>query len=284
MSKSLDDIRGITEYKEFGHYVMLRCPFHDPDYNPSLMVSEKRYICYSCGERGSLDKLHSVITGVPEDKRVIMPSGAGKIFPDYEFLDSLDDFCYDAYKRLLSNSIYQVYLKRRGIESAINTLKLGYADGWYTIPMYDQHGDFQGAVARAGKDKQLSLNKRFTQPHGQHGMLYVPSWNRVKEHDRVYVTYGPIDAISLWVLGYASASPSSGKDSTKPEWFDDIRKKIVFVPDEGEYDTAMKHASKLGWRGKVLNLNYPVGIKDPNDFLQLNEEEYLNEQINSFSG
>jgi DNA primase len=279
--KTLDDIRSITEYKEFGHYIMLRCPFHD-DKNPSLQVSEKRYICKSCDEKGSLDKLHAVITGIPEDRKTILPSGVGKIFPEYEFLDQLDDFCYDAHKRLLRNSIYQVYLKRRGIASAIPSLKLGYAGGWYTIPIYNPTGDVVGAMARAGEVTQEATNKRFTLPHGQHSMLYVPSWNRVREQDVLYVTYGPIDAISLWVLGYASASPSSGKDSTSPEWFDEIRKKIIFLPDDGEYETAMKHAMKLGWRGDVQKLDYPTGMKDPNDFLKAGKEEVLRGQLDKY--
>ena len=95
----------------------------------------------------------------------------------------------------------------------------------------------------------------------------------------MYVTFGPIDAISLWTLGLASASPSSGKDNVDPAWFADTHKKIIVVPDKEEYDTGYELACQLSWRGDVLKLDYPPGMKDPNDFLKAGQEDLLREQL-----
>ena len=35
----------------------------------------------------------------------------------------------------------------------------------------------------------------------------------------------------------------------------------------------MQLASKLGWRGHVMNLDYPVGTKDCNDLLRIGKLE-----------
>jgi hypothetical protein len=49
--------------------------------------------------------------------------------------------------------------------------------------------------------------------------------------------------------------------------FDKIRKKIYIIPDgDGkDYHDAVKLATSLGWRGKLLTLDYPEGTKDCND-------------------
>jgi len=61
---------------------------------------------------------------------------------------------------------------------------------------------------------------------------------------------------------------------------DEYRKQIIILPDKGEEDTARKLASRLGWRGKVLVLDYPDGCKDPNDLLVKGHSQWLISQIN----
>jgi len=264
---SLDTIREDTEYRDFGHYIMIKCPYHD-DHKPSMMVSEKRFICFSCGQKGSLPTLHAKLAGIPLEKKQLYYGKGTRIFPNYENLDEVESFCYHAHKRILEYPIYKTYLKQRKIESAIKPLKLGYHDGWYTIPIYNKNSNFVGAVGRAGAVIQKSMNVRFTQPSNQKALFYVPDWTRFLEADKVYITFGIMDAISLWVAGYASATGTVGKDKFDPDWVRGIRKPIYFVPDKNEYQTAFKHASKLGWRGKVLRLDYGQTDKDPNDLLQ----------------
>jgi hypothetical protein len=97
-------------------------------------------------------------------------------------------------------------------------------------------------------------------------MLYVPSWKRCNAKDTIYVTFGIIDAVTLYAAGFASMSTTTGK-RINPSAFDNIRKSIIIVPDSGEEQEALKLAAKLGWRGKVLQLDYPDGCKDINDLL-----------------
>jgi hypothetical protein len=266
----------LTEAQPFGHYHMGLCPYHN-DHNPSLLVSDKRYYCYSCGEKGSLRKLYEDLTlGVGNVRHVTERKSRGSsIFPS-DLLE-LDDFCFEAHNRLTGNSTYHKYLRDRNIDDCIKRFKLGYWDGWYTIPAYNNTHDVVGAVGRAGPVLEQHTKQRFTQPYGQRGFLYIPDWDLWENSDKVFVTFGPIDAISLAKLGFGAASPTSGKESTRGEWFDSIRKPIYAVPDLGERDTAFDLACKLGWRGEVYIPNYPEGTKDINEYLVHSEEELKNE-------
>jgi hypothetical protein len=62
-------------------------------------------------------------------------------------------------------------------------------------------------------------------------------------------------------------STTTGK-RLNPQALDNIRKRIIIIPDNGEEKEAQVIASKLGWRGHVLRLQYPVGCKDINDLVQ----------------
>jgi len=43
--------------------------------------------------------------------------------------------------------------------------------------------------------------------------------------------------------------------------FNDIRKKIIIVPDQGEESSAHQLARQLGWRGFVKRINYLMELK-----------------------
>jgi hypothetical protein len=89
----------------------------------------------------------------------------------------------------------------------------------------------------------------------------------VNDSDEVYLTFGTIDALSIYQLGKPAISTTSGK-RVHPQWFDKIRKRIKVFPDFGEEQEAKKLVSGLGWRGEVVKYQYPFGMKDPNDLLQ----------------
>ena len=82
------------------------------------------------------------------------------------------------------------------------------------------------------------------------------------------MTYGIIDAISLWLAGFPAMSFSLGHKSP-PELLASFRKKIYLLPDGDNKDdqTVVALAVNLGWRGKIIEMPYPEGTKDCNGIL-----------------
>jgi len=105
-------------------------------------------------------------------------------------------------------------------------------------------------------------------------LIYSPSWKKVQKADLVYLTFGMIDSISLHLLGFASISTTTGK-SARPEALVSIRKPICIIPDKGEEKSALHLAASLGWRGKVLKIDWPDGCKDCNDMLVKHHAELI---------
>jgi DNA primase len=142
-------------------------------------------------------------------------------------------------------------------------LKLGWLDDWITFPIYDENGHLIGATARAGETNK-STAKYCNVPDMSPNLLYIPDWKMVKLQDKIYLTFGIIDAVTLTQLGYAGISTTTGKrlDHTS---LDFLRKRIIIIPDRGEEREAIMLASKLGWRGSVARIDWPDNCKDIND-------------------
>jgi len=59
-----------------------------------------------------------------------------------------------------------------------------------------------------------------------------------------------------------------------------LRKPVYIIPDFHEEDDARQLASQLGWRGHVLDVNYPDECKDMNDILIKYGEQKVLEVLN----
>jgi hypothetical protein len=261
--------------KLYERYILSCCPFHD-DVHPSFLVYPDKYKCLSCGRYGDTSKLLELL-----DHSHVYPK------KDYEY-----SWNNPFTKWLRDHSLYNImnvayknspvkYLEDRGISKEVqNTLKIGILENWVLFPIENINGSLIGAIARRGESNKSS--SRYVLPHGQNpDLLYVPSWKRCILQDTIYLTYGILDAVTLYATGFASMSTTTGK-RISPSAFDNIRKSIVIVPDFGEEKEAMKLASKLGWRGKVMRLDYPENCKDINDIIwykKMNLEQ-LKEIIN----
>lgn len=264
---SLDDIRAlIPSAHDYGHYLMGRCLFHD-DHQPSLQISKVRYVCKSCGARGSLAQLLKVIQ--PGDPRLHTPlpkrdtEGA---FPPYSNLGAVRDRLMRAHDRLMDTERLTLYLKRRCLDDIILKYELGWWDNWYTVPIRDRHYNILGGVARASSIAEDKYG-RFDIPSGQPPLFYVPDWPIFDHSPYVIIVYGIFDALSLAKLGFPVGTPTSGKDSMDPDWLKDVRKPIYVMPDQGETRTAKQLITKLGFRGKLLEMPYTDTYNDPNSML-----------------
>src|SRR4030042_6527029 len=241
----------------YSNYIYSKCPFHD-DTRASFFVYADTYRCAACGKWGKTEDLLEKL-----DKTHFYPK-------------QQQSFNYNPFTRWTKNhTLFEMlktansnlpikYLKDRGISKEIQqNLKLGYLDDWITFPIMNIDNKVIGAVARAGEGSN-SKSKYILPAKQNPDLLYVPSWDRVMKKDKIYLTFGILDAITLYAAGFASISTTTGKRVTATA-FDNIRKVINIIPDLGEMPEALKLAAKLGWRGKVIQLDYPENCKDLND-------------------
>jgi hypothetical protein len=160
------------------------------------------------------------------------------------------------------------YLGKRGLKDVTKRYGIGYWSGWYTIPVYSQEGDIVGAVGRSAPSMKEYTDHPYIVPDGQPNLPYVPDWTMWDRAKHLFVTFGIFDAITLTAMGFPSLTPTLGKGSIDAAWFEAARKPISIVPDLGEEDMGRRLACKLDWRGRIIELPYPEGCKDPNDYLQ----------------
>ena len=104
-------------------------------------------------------------------------------------------------------------------------------------------------------------------------MMYLPRYGQLdrpfeQQPALLFVTFGLFDAMTLSLLGYPAATSTIGKGSFRAEWLDGWSGRIAVLPDLTEEREAHLLVRDLGWRGTVLELPYPEGTKDPNDFYQ----------------
>jgi len=264
MRITLDYVQDYLEqFHRYDGYAMAICCFHD-DHSPSMQISQKGYYCKSCGAHGSLERLYAHISGHPVQvsKKVYNPSAY--IWDRWiEKYGSIVETCNVAHGQLLDRKELGEYLyKRKLTQYQIDLGYLGFLGSYYIFPIRDEDGKIQGAMARASPTIQTK-NNRYSSSKDCPVKIYTPSWKDLNDADEIYLCFGTIDAWSLHMAGYASLTGISGQQF-RPEFLDQFRKPIYIVADKGEYKSAITLQSKLGWRGRRLDIDWPDGTKDPN--------------------
>ena len=89
MLSLLDDVSGPDPK---GWYTAI-CPFH-PDHHPSLRLTEYRFLCMACGEKGNLRKLAAKLGIIDGGNRA-----SRKIVATYDYLDKNGRLLYQVVKR-----------------------------------------------------------------------------------------------------------------------------------------------------------------------------------------
>jgi len=268
----LDIHEAVYDSKLYSNYVLMRCVFHD-DNHPSLLVYPDKYRCLSCSAWGKTEDLlfqlqsHSAIVRPQKSKNLRNP------FNKWLREKSLFQVLKTAYHVLRDFPQQGSYLKKRKLTTELITnLKMGYLEGFYTIPILDTAHKPVGALLRAGESIP---DARYFIPSGQDpNLLYSPDWGMVMDAKQVYLTYGVFDSIAIYQCGRPAMSTTSGK-RLHPSALKDFRKKITIVPDKHEEVDAAILANNLGWRGNVLCLDYPDGIKDPSELNQIGKLQGL---------
>lgn len=273
----LDDVisvlQGAIQYQD---YIAALCPFHD-DSRPSFIVHEDTYQCYSCGAFGTTASLVKKLSG-----NVVFEKKTRTWNPFSKWLktESLGTVLKTAHQTLKNSP--SVYMSERGIPAKTQIeLWLGMRDGWITFPIVDQNNKLVGAVARVGYKADVA-SKYVVPNHQNPNLPYVPSWKAVNRSSKIYMTFGIVDAITLYMYGEGAMSTTNGKRIDYTVLYN-LRKHILVVPDRGEEKEARELVAKLDWRGKVVPVNYPDGCKDINE-VHLTHPDLITESLEAYNG
>jgi len=274
----IDNLSGVKQYR---NYITGLCPFHS-DHKNSLKVSTKGFRCWGCGKFGTHKTLLRALQRQGANVIIVDDpiSYRQQIFPPYWEFIALLELLTDAHDRLVATERLMWYPSKRGIKSMVIPCQIGWHNEWYTFPITNADGEIRGAVGRAGS--QVQSPNKYTVPDQQPPLLYIPDHILWRSASIVFITFGIIDAISLSMLGFAAGTPSNGQYNVNPDWFAGLMKPIYIVPDRGEKSAAVRLACQLGWRGKIIELDYPDGIKDPNDWF-CQDKELLKRNIHRMS-
>lgn len=262
----MDDILDeIEEYLDRPHrysdYISCTCVFHS-DVRPSMMIYEDFYKCLACDAHGRTDKLLEKLKSKLHPTLKTRPDFRNP-FTVWTRKDPLPSVLKRAWKLLNDNPSQGSYLRGRGIPDDVRyKLKIGWLDGWLTFPILDQQKKIIGAVARIG---DTGAESKYIVPSGQNpDLIYVPDWDIISKAKEIYCVFGILDAITLYLYNVPSFSTTTGK-RLNPMALDQFRKRIIFIPDQGEEDAALKIISKLGWRGALAKMYWPDKCKDISD-------------------
>lgn len=251
-----------------GDYFSMTCPFHD-DESPSCLVYSDGFSCQAagCREYGSLWKLKQKLNEVPLVSSVLNSRFNWRTvcdLKDGQYVPRLD-FIAEAEAAAQIPDVAAWY-ERRGIASMVESCQLGWWRGWFVTPVFDARHQPLRLIFRSGPSVE---GKQYLVSPGP-PVLYVPDWGLLHtKPTHLLVPFGCYDAITLAMLRYPAvtgAGPCLGMDA---ELFRLFRRRIHIIPDGSppqELDAARHIAATLGWRGKLDELDYPNGDKDPNDF------------------
>jgi hypothetical protein len=270
-----DIISRLEQVQEHGRYASSLCVFHS-DSNPSLLVFKDGWFrCLGCSKQGRWITLWNKINGQPV--QVLSEKRTSFVGPPIRDLMNLEDVCYQAHADLIQFPSLAWYLEMRGLEGRIETNELGYIKGWYTFPVRDADGGFQTAVFRAAPHVQEVTGLRYWCQ--SHPLPYVPDWFLYSRAKVLFVVFGIMDALTLSELRFPVVTSTSGNLTFQASWLESFRHPIYVIPDKGEDTVAIRLAGQLGWRGNVLYLEYPTGIKDANGFLEYDRRDDLYSQL-----
>lgn len=271
MDNILDEIyEKLDNCQHYGSYLAAVCIFHD-DSRPSLMIYPDRYRCLSCSASGTTESLLKRLSKSAFQPKLDKPDFSNP-FTKWTRNKSLGQALKISHLTLKDNPSMGSYLRDRCIPYPLQKeLGIGYRDDWYTFPIRNEEHLIVGAIAR--KNETNKHPAKYIIPSGQNSnLLYTPNWITIKSSNVVFLTFGIMDAISIYQCGYAALSTTTGK-RLDPIALDKFRKRIVIFPDKGEDFEAVDIASELGWRGKVYRCEYTFDAKDPNDLFVKHPED-----------
>lgn len=264
--------------KPVNHYFYGCCPFHS-DNSPSFILYPDYFICKSasCGRKGKIEYLEQELSsGI-----LIRSSNSHKsqILPRWkkweERYGDMEGIANAAHKNVLGGN--WMYFKRRKIDQFIKQGKFGLLDQWALFPVLNAKGQVIDIVVRAIRQPNV---KYIIRPYSESEMrpLYIPNWERVNKANYILVVYGIITAWACEAIGEPCVTGITGK-SLNPDALKPFQKKIIVIPDYNEEKDGAKLVSQLGWRGRVMFMDWPDGCEDLDDIRVKYSNDILKQMI-----
>lgn len=266
-----------------GGEVLVFCPYHDNTESPALMVNTVKcvFLCMSCGERGTLQKLSEKI-GKPflrtmdvHDVESSLRRLRGKMERQEE--DELEPIGKKS-EAWLNQFVKRrhPYWRERGITDAVRReWQLGYdrQRNAVTIPICAMNGSVMGVIRRHLGDEHRD---RWRYPSGFRMQLHLFAAHRLKVYgnDGLTIVEGSIDCIRVWMAGVPCVATLGAQFSEHQRNL--IHKvagrriHVMMDNDEAGREAQSDIESKLSADGyEVFRVPYPTrvpeGAKHPKD-------------------
>lgn len=171
---------------------------------------------------------------IAHEKLVDLFWNAGKKFREYW------------YKRLLS-------------DSTIDRFKLGYYNGWYTVPFFKDNKFYNFQCRRDEPKKEILYWYKGTHP-------FLINHEILKYVDTVFIPEGTVDSLFLNQEGFPAVGHNAGSNNFPLSWFKYFIKvkNIYYIADNDEagFNAAKLVVKALGSeRVKIIRFDSPFGDK-----------------------
>lgn len=135
-------------------------------------------------------------------------------------------------------------------DKTIDRFRLGFYNGWYTLPLYDK-GQFIDFQCRRDEPNKV-IRKWYKDAHTMPVLLNMELLNLV---DTIYITEGTIDSLLLIQEGISAVAQSGGANYWNSEWYPYFNriKRVYYIADNDNagLQGAERIATSLGM-DKVL--------------------------------
>lgn len=281
-----DDLQDkLEDVHVYSNYFMCRCIFHDwTSHTASLMVHDDgEFHCLACPAHGNIEYLAKVV-GYKNRQPSHLTRSQSHILPKWKNWErqfgDVQDIAKKAHKFLLDHPEFAGFFKKRGIYHFLEQGYFGYLDGWNLFPVFDDKHRVIDIVVRAWKGKGDIRYVLHPDQERQSPYVYVPDYDKIKSAQKVYITFGIIDAWSLYAIGLPSITGTSGKSLSASQVKKQIGDKyFVIIPDRYEEQDAYELAGELGWKASVKRLHWLDGTKDCDEVRMQYGEDCLRELI-----
>lgn len=189
---------------QMGNEWLVMCPFHENARTPSccINVSKGLFVCYSCGEKGTLQVMADRIR-----KPLTAHYSTGDLRGQLAQFDKVVEvkvYSADFLDRFKSGQPHRYWLQRGLSRQTIKDWQLGYdaqADA-VTIPIRSVKGEVLGVVRRLTHNPKQG--PRYLYPKG-----FKISWHlfgahmadKVENKGKLVITEGAIDCLAMWEAG-----------------------------------------------------------------------------------
>ena len=203
----------LTVHNKSGDEWQCLCPFHD-DTSPSFSINIRLgvYICFACGERGTMDRLsqHLGVTGptaVKDEEQEIE-----RLRSVITELDKSDRFLTDNYLGRFRND-HPYWEHERGFSPAVQQkFELGYdpVRDHGVIPLRNFRGLLMGVIRRQfAKD----ASPRYLYPRGFKISQHLFGAHLARTHGRIAIVEGSLDCVACWDVGIPAVALLGSKMS-----------------------------------------------------------------------